>query len=445
MPKIMVVEDEVVTALELEEHLLQMGYEVAGVAHSGKEAVDMAREKRPDLILMDIVLPGEIDGIDAAGKIRQELDIPVVFLTGYSEKERIERAKSAKPYGYILKPLNPEQIKAAIEIALYHKEMDNRLKEAHQELESLVEKRTAELAKSNQQLRQEMAERIKAEETLRESEERFRHAFKNANIGVCLVGTDGHFLRVNSRLCEMFGYTKEELEGMSVDDIAHADDVELSSNFYRRSISGKVKNTVYEKRYVDKQGHLIWGQVSSSIVRDSEGNPLYFISHVQDITQQKLARASLIQREKELEIKTNQLEEMNTALRVLLEKRDEEKAKSEENVLSNVKELVEPYLKRLKGTGLDDRQVSYLKVLESNLNDIISPFSSRLSSRFLNLSPSEIRIANLVKQGRNTEEIAELLSLSKATVSTHRRNIRRKLGIENKKANLRTHLLSAQD
>ena len=144
----------------------------------------------------------------------------------------------------------------------------------------------------------------------------------------------------------------------------------------------------------------------------------------------------------ELEIQAQNLEEINIALRILLQKREEDKTKIEENVLSNIKELVEPYLEKLKKSVLDANQMSCVNVLESNLNDIISPFSNRLSYKFLNLSPSEIRIANLVKHGKNTKEIAELMNLSSTTVATHRRNIRKKLGINAKKANLRTHLLS---
>jgi len=136
MPKILVVEDEVAVALELEESLTREGYEVVGVARSGEEAADMARRFRPDLILMDIVLKGEMDGIDAAGKIRQELDIPVVFLTGHSQEELIDRAKSTKPYGYILKPLHKGQIRAAIEIALHNKERKMPLRDVGNESDS---------------------------------------------------------------------------------------------------------------------------------------------------------------------------------------------------------------------------------------------------------------------------------------------------------------------
>ena len=102
--KIMVVEDEAVIALRLQQRLTKMGYDVIGVSYSGEEALEKARSLRPDLILMDIMIPGKLDGIDVAEMVKSELDIPVIFLTAFSEDKIIERAKKAEPFGYILKP-----------------------------------------------------------------------------------------------------------------------------------------------------------------------------------------------------------------------------------------------------------------------------------------------------------------------------------------------------
>jgi DNA-binding NarL/FixJ family response regulator len=143
--KIMVVEDEVVIALRLQQRLTSMGFDITGIAYSGEEAVETARGLRPDLILMDIMIPGKLDGIAAAKIIKAELDIPVVFLTAFSEDNIIERAKEAEPYGYILKPFQDREIKAAIEIALYKKEMEGKLRKACYELETRVKERTIEL------------------------------------------------------------------------------------------------------------------------------------------------------------------------------------------------------------------------------------------------------------------------------------------------------------
>ena len=138
------------------------------------------------------------------------------------------------------------------------------------------------------------------------------------------------------------------------------------------------------------------------------------------------------------------LEESNVALRVLLKKRDEGRVEIEEKILFNVKELVKPYIDKAKETELTSKQNALLSVVESNINDIISPFVRDMSLKFMKLTPMEIQVANMIKQGRTTKQIAELMNLSGRTIETHRKKIRNKIGIGNKKANLRSHLLSLQ-
>ena len=121
MSKILVVDDEAIITMQLEERLTAMGYTVTGMAASGVDAVDKARSMRPDLVLMDIVMPGKMNGIEAAAIVTKELDIPVVFVTSYADDKIIEQAKSVRPYGYIVKPFNELEIKAAIEVALFRK------------------------------------------------------------------------------------------------------------------------------------------------------------------------------------------------------------------------------------------------------------------------------------------------------------------------------------
>lgn len=162
----------------------------------------------------------------------------------------------------------------------------------------------------------------------------------------------------------------------------------------------------------------------------------------QEIEERKQIERELRKREAELEIKTSELEEVNTALRVLLKRRDEDKEELEDKIQLNVKELVIPYLERLKKAGLVAEQSAYLNILESNLNEIVAPFLRRLTAKNLNLTPTEIQVASLVKEGKTTKNIAELLNLSSRTVEFHRNNIRKKLGLNKSKVNLRSHLLS---
>jgi len=117
--RILVVEDEAVVALDLERDLQEMGYAVCAVTASGEEAIASARRLQPDLVLMDIVIRGEVDGIDAARQIMRETDVPVVFLTAHGDAGTIVRAAQTAPYGYLTKPFNSESLRAAIEVALH--------------------------------------------------------------------------------------------------------------------------------------------------------------------------------------------------------------------------------------------------------------------------------------------------------------------------------------
>ena len=114
-----------------------------------------------------------------------------------------------------------------------------------------------------------------------------RLAFENANIGMCLVDLEGRLLEVNRRMCDIFGYSKEEFEGMSVNDITHPHSLDVSPKYIKRASTGEVTDGEFQKKYIHKNGHIVWGQVSSSLIRDNDGRPHYFISYVKDITEIK--------------------------------------------------------------------------------------------------------------------------------------------------------------
>ncbi len=161
-----------------------------------------------------------------------------------------------------------------------------------------------------------------------------------------------------------------------------------------------------------------------------------------EIDERKQVERALKEREKELEIGSQRLEETNIALNVLLKKKEEDKTELEDKVLLNVDQLIVPYLEKLKKTGVDEKQKIYISILESNLQEIISTFSHRLSSHLLNFTPAEIQVANLLRQGKTNKEISELLHSSPRTIAFHRENIRKKLRLVNKKTNLKSFLLS---
>jgi len=137
--KILVVEDESIVAMDIKHRLESMGYIVPAITSSGEEAVEKAAETIPDLVLMDIVLKGEMDGIDAAQQIKDSFDIPVVYLTAYSDERTLKRAKITGPFGYIIKPFEDRELHSAIEVALYKHEMESKLKENEKWLSTTLE------------------------------------------------------------------------------------------------------------------------------------------------------------------------------------------------------------------------------------------------------------------------------------------------------------------
>ncbi|OQY59458.1 MAG: hypothetical protein B6245_06610 [Desulfobacteraceae bacterium 4572_88] len=163
-----------------------------------------------------------------------------------------------------------------------------------------------------------------------------------------------------------------------------------------------------------------------------------------EIAERKRTESLLLRRKAELDFKSRHLEEANIALKMMLKVRAEDKRELEEKVLSNVRELILPYLEKLRHAKLTPEQAESMDMLRANIDDIISPFANTLSSKYLNLTPKEIQVANLVKSGKTNKEMAELLNVSQRAIEFHRENIRKKLGVRNKKINLRSHMMSFQ-
>ena len=143
-----------------------------------------------------------------------------------------------------------------------------------------------------------------------------------------------------------------------------------------------------------------------------------------------------------LELKIKSLEELNKGMDTLLDKKEKDKKEIENNIVSNVKMLVTPYLEKIKKTELDDQQKVLVGIIESNIKEIISPFYRKMSMKELNFTPMEIQISNLIIQGASSKKIGKIINISSRTVDTHRKNIRKKIGLDQKRANLRSYLLS---
>jgi PAS domain S-box-containing protein len=279
----------------------------------------------------------------------------------------------------------------------------------------------------------DMAERKRAEEALRQAEEKYHNIFLNATEGIFQISPEGRFLSVNPAFARIHGYdSPEELTG-------HVANVtELHASLERRS---EYLGLLYGQGYVHnfeftvnrKDGSLTWVSVNAKVVRDERGTVLYHEGTVQDVTERKRA-------EEALEIKSRSLEEANTALKVLLKHREEDRRELEERFLLNVKQLVLPYVEKLKKGRLDTVQQTSVDFLEANLKEIVSPFLNNI--RGFNFTPRQTEIIALIRDGKTTKEIAEFLHVGKGAVDIQRFLIRKRLGLNKDKANLRSYLLS---
>jgi PAS domain S-box-containing protein len=260
------------------------------------------------------------------------------------------------------------------------------------------------------------------------------------NQGFAMVDTATVITYVNRRLGEMLGYDSHELVGRRVEDLLDQDNHRILRRNYVKRRRGRSDS--YELAWLKRHGGSLDTIMSPEPLYDDCGEFVGSYSVITDVTLLKVTEETLRQREKELEAKTLHLEEANAALKVLLRRREEDQREHEERIMANVRELVKPYLAKLKRTRLGERQSIYLEILENNLDELTAPFVDSLSRSFKKLTPAEIRVAALVREGKTSKQIADILYLSPRTVEFHRDRIRRKLGLSGSQTNLRSFLLS---
>jgi PAS domain S-box-containing protein len=260
------------------------------------------------------------------------------------------------------------------------------------------------------------------------------------NEGFSITDENGIRIYANKRLCDMLGCKTEEVVGHPATKFMDEQGKGLWAKEFEKRKKGK--SSPYQMTFIRKEGEPLPVMVCPKPIFDKKGVFKGSYSAITDIRALKLTEKALKEREKELKLKTANLEEMNAALRVLLRRMEDDRKEIEEKVRLNVQQMIRPYLEKLKSPGLTDRQNQHLETLEANLQEILSPFTHNLLLDYPRLTPSELQIANLLRQGKSSKEIADELSLSERTVETHRRNMRAKLGIKDKKTNLRSYLLT---
>lgn len=278
------------------------------------------------------------------------------------------------------------------------------------------------------------AEQERARKELRKNE----IAVASSVNGIAMADMEGTITEVNRSFLDMWGYD-------SVDEVLGRHILEFWKN--GEAATGAVKavqsgvnwtgGLVAERR----DGSLFDVHLSACVVDDHDG-ALCMMGSFVDSTEQRKMEKALRESRAELEESKKRVEEVHTTLKVLLERMAEDKNALVERVHLNIKELIIPLVRGLRKAALDPHQLSSLDMIESNLNSITSSFSHLLCSRHQELTPMEIRVANLIREGKNTRDIAELMDLSPRTIESHREGLRKKMGIRDRRESLRCHLLS---
>jgi len=255
--RIIIAEDEPIIAMDTQDSLISLGYDVLAVVETGEEVIQKAREINPDLILMDIVLAGDIDGIEASKQIRDTMDIPVIFITAHSTEQIIQRARDAEPYGYLVKPIGKNDLYTTIVTAL---------------------------------------NRHRLEKQLRENEEKYRTLVENINDVVFYLDNEGFITYINPVVEQISQYRTDELIGINFSELVHSDDLPGLIASFQRTITGQLEP--YNFRIHNRDGSILYVRTSSRPVMKN-GEVVGVTGILQNITAQKIAEESMEKRNRE--------------------------------------------------------------------------------------------------------------------------------------------------
>jgi PAS domain S-box-containing protein len=272
--KILIAEDEHVVAEDLRQTLTDQGYDVVGVVYSGEQAIAEAREIRPDLVVMDIVLSGSMDGISAAQQLRP-LGIPVIYLTGYSDGQLLDRAKRTEPLAYVMKPAKSGELAAALQIAFFKAEQQRN--------------RVPDVARNGT--------------GIHEADEQFRLMVAGvSDYSIFTLDADGKVNSWNRGAERKNGYSAEEIMGRSYDVLFTAKDREQGVPLAELEIArehGKADDTRW---LVRKNGELFWAEGTLTGIRNESGVVTGFAKITRDATERKQMQEALLQSEERLRI-----------------------------------------------------------------------------------------------------------------------------------------------
>lgn len=415
VPKVLVIDDEPALQKAVQKILKNENYDIA-FANNGVEGLAHLETEKPDLIFLDLRMPG-LDGFGFLEKINISPADPyhVVVITGHGDDKEVERSFELGVNFFLRKPLSLIEVRCLARRCLEMKANEMALREHRNSLEKLVAERTMALV-NQVRFQQNLIDSIPVPVY-----------FKDVNL---------QYLGCNRAFEESLGCTREDIIGKDEYEIMERGEARLHQRQDLQLLkTGNTASYELSSVYPDNKKHDLL--VFKSLFYNKGGTTGGLIGTSLDITEKKQAQT-------QAELHAGELENTNTALRVLLKQVNENKTEMENKVLDNFTRLVTPYLDLLEENLENTPQQEYVRVIQENIKRITSSFSVNLSSSYLGLSPREIQVADLVRQGRANKEAARILNISINAVEFHRNNLRKKLGLQNKKVNLRTYLLSMQ-
>lgn len=419
---ILVVDDDHSILRYLQKRLTAWNYRVA-TATSGRQGMAHVQSEMPDIVITDLYMP-DGDGLAFLDHLHAFApELPVIVMSGQGKLDDAIQALRLGAWDYLRKPIESSSLlRLAIERALEKARIiaENRMYRDH--LEELIAQKNA---------------------ALKDSEKRYRTVADFAYDWEYWIDPEGRIEYMSPSCERVTGYTAREFieDPALLSKILHED----SKDIFRQHLdtSDRLQGICQlDFRVIRRDGQTVWIGHRCQEVRDPDGRHLGRRCSNRDMSYQKEIEINLFQQQQELLNKTANLEKVNEALKALLDHREIEKQSIEQAMVSNLKRFVLPYLDGLEHQQTAKEIGTYVNIIRTNMEQLISPVSKNLSGAYLDLTPTEIKVADFVRQGKSTKSIAGILNISPSTVEKHRNKIRKKLKILNKKINLETFLNS---
>ena len=457
--KILLVEDEFVVASDIEECLETSGYIVSGIISDGETAITKIEKNRPDLVMMDIKLNGKLSGTETAAIVKTRFNIPVIYLSAFSQESIMTQVRDSEPFGYLKKPFREKELLMALEIAFCRDSNEKKLFKQLQDSRELTKESERSLHQKVKVI-QLLQEVIIASNEAKTVEEVMQLClddvcnFMNWPVGH-LYTVDSKGTLVSSKIwhfknAEKFKAFRKVTENTSFDrgvglpgrvlasgKPVWVKDVTLDRNFPRAKL---VKNLGIKAGFAFPvlEGQKVVSVLEffstetmepAEIILEALSN---FAVQVGRVTERKKVENMLKEHNKILEQK-------NAAIREVLIQIELEKKEVINNVKDNAENFLLPLLAKIEAKK---ESSEFIKILHKNLLSLTSSFGTKLTEKEAKLTPRELEICNLIKNGLLSKEIANLLNLSPRTLEVHRANIRKKFCLTRKKVNLVSFLKS---